>query len=153
MSCDVPRGDPGWSLDGLTERVPGVRGAVLLSADGLMIDEHGLGRDAADQLAPLASGLCSIARAVGVRHGGDGLRLVMAEFDAALLLVSPAGQDSVLAMLADQTVDAGTLGYEMGQLAKNIAPSLTAQPRTGGGAKRARVPAELPRRMTRPEPC
>jgi predicted regulator of Ras-like GTPase activity (Roadblock/LC7/MglB family) len=140
MTIDVPasdRTDPSWLLGGLVDRVPGARCAVLLSADGLVIAEHELGQDAADQMAPLAAGLCSIARTVGVRFGGgDGVRQLVAELDAALLSVSSAGYNSVLAVLADRDADAGVLGYEMAQLVRSVAPFLAAQPRIRGAVTR-----------------
>jgi predicted regulator of Ras-like GTPase activity (Roadblock/LC7/MglB family) len=131
--------DPGWLLGDLVHRVRGARSAVLLSADGLVIAEHGLGRDAADQMAPLAAGMCGIARTIGVRFGGgDGVRQVVAELDAALVSVSSAGYGSVLAVLAGREADAGVLGYEMTQLVKSVAPFLAAQPRRRGTAPKAR---------------
>ena len=150
MTIDVPAGpgtDPNWLLGGLVDRVPGARCAVLLSADGLVIAEHGLGRDAADLMAPLAAGLCGIARTIGATFGGDGVRQVVAELDAALVSVSSAGYGSVLAVLAGREADAGVLGYEMTQLVKSVAPFLAARPRRRGMVTHGEGNA---RRMTDP---
>ena len=140
--------DPGWLLGDLVDRVGGARSAVLLSADGLVIAEHGLGRDAADLMAPLAAGLCGIARTIGATFGGgDGVRQVVAELDAALVSVSSAGYGSVLAVLAGREADAGVLGYEMTQLVKSVAPFLAARPRRRGTVTHGEGSA---RRMTDP---
>jgi predicted regulator of Ras-like GTPase activity (Roadblock/LC7/MglB family) len=114
----------------------------------MVIAEYGLGRDGADQMAPLAAGLCSIARTVGARFdGGDGVRQVVAELDAALLSVSSAGYNSILAVLAGREADAGVLGYEMTQLVKSIAPFLATQPRMRGVVTRAQdADVALPQR-------
>jgi predicted regulator of Ras-like GTPase activity (Roadblock/LC7/MglB family) len=139
MASDVPAGlgsDPGWLLGDLTGRVPGVRSAVLLSADGLVIAGHGLGADAADELAAIASGLFSVARAAARFGGTDGVRQVVIEMDGLMLFTSAAGAAAVLAVLAGQETDAGVLGYEMGQLVKSVAPFLAAQPRQRGTVTR-----------------
>jgi predicted regulator of Ras-like GTPase activity (Roadblock/LC7/MglB family) len=74
MTSDVPAGlggDPGWLLGDLVGRgAPRTRSAVLLSADGMVAAEHGLGTDDADRLAPLASSLCAIARTVAATFDG-----------------------------------------------------------------------------------
>jgi predicted regulator of Ras-like GTPase activity (Roadblock/LC7/MglB family) len=139
MANDVPAGlgsDPGWLLGDLAGRVPGVRSAVLLSVDGLVIAGHGLEADAADELAAIASGLFSIARAAARLSGTDGVRQVVIELDGLMLFTSAAGAAAVLAVLADRETDAGVLGYEMGQLVRSVAPFLAAQPRRRGMATR-----------------
>jgi len=150
MESDVPAGpgsDPGWLLGNLIEQVPRTRSAVLLSADGMVTAEHGLGRDDADRLAPLTSSLCGIARTVAVTFDGkDGVRQVVIEMDSTMLFASSAGHNSVLAVLADRSVNAGVLGYEMTQLVKSVQPFLASQPRMRGAVKRAVAATELERR-------
>lgn len=156
MTSDVPAGlggDPGWLLADLVERVPGTRSAVLLSADGMVTAEHGLGTDDADRLAPLASSLCAIARTVAATFDGkDQVRQVVIEMDTTMMFVSAAGYNSVLAVLADRAADAGVLGYEMTQLVKSVQPFLASQPRMRGAVKRAVTRAELEHRVPRLEP-
>ncbi|MEU3059650.1 roadblock/LC7 domain-containing protein [Streptomyces subrutilus] len=127
-------------LGGLVRRVPHARGAVLLTADGLLGCAHGLDPDGADQLAALASGLFSLGRSAGARFGdGAAVRQVAVELDGALLFVSAAGAGTCLAVLAGPEADAGVLGYEMGVLVTTVRPCLAAPPRrpaatTGPGA-------------------
>lgn len=124
MVSDAPSSqtsDLTWLLNSLAQAVPFTRSAILLSADGLPKCFHGLDQEGADRLAALASGLCSLSRGLGTRFGSsDGVRQVVVELDDVMLFVTAAGQGSVLAVLAGKDVDAGILGYEMGQLVKRV---------------------------------
>jgi predicted regulator of Ras-like GTPase activity (Roadblock/LC7/MglB family) len=125
MVSTVPPGQASagvvWLLRSLVERVLHVRGAVLLSSDGLTKSVHGLELDDADQLAAIASGFVALARSTGVRFGGsDMVRQVVAELDDTVLFVSSAGSGSVLTVLADRDADPGVVGYEMSQLIKSV---------------------------------
>jgi predicted regulator of Ras-like GTPase activity (Roadblock/LC7/MglB family) len=141
MSDDVPGrdGDPEWLLSTLVERVSGARGAVLLSADGLAMAEHGLGADGADQLAALAAGMFSHARQAAVRFGSkDGVRQVVIEADGVMLFAASAGTAAVLVVLADRETDAAVLGSEIGEVVRSVQPFLATQPRTRGAVTRMR---------------
>jgi predicted regulator of Ras-like GTPase activity (Roadblock/LC7/MglB family) len=122
--------DLSWLLTGLVNRVPHTRSALLLSSDGLVKAAEGLDKDAADQLAALASGLYSLARSAG-RHFDDGgdVRQIVTELSTSLLFVSSAGHGAVLAVLAGRDADAAVLGYEMGMMVKSVRPHLTTPPR------------------------
>jgi predicted regulator of Ras-like GTPase activity (Roadblock/LC7/MglB family) len=110
-----------WLLKSLVERVPHVRGAVLLSSDGLTKSVHGLELDDADQLAAISSGFVALARSTGVKFSGsDRVRQVVAELDDTVLFVSSAGLGSVLTVLAEREADPGVVGYEMSQLIKSV---------------------------------
>jgi predicted regulator of Ras-like GTPase activity (Roadblock/LC7/MglB family) len=128
MLSDLPSGqatDLAWLLNGLVQRVPHTKSALLLSSDGLKRAVHGLDADSADHLAAIASGLFSLARSAGDRvGGGGGVRQVVAELENTLLFVSTAGSGAVLAVLAAREADAGVLGYEMSQLVKSVRPYL-----------------------------
>jgi predicted regulator of Ras-like GTPase activity (Roadblock/LC7/MglB family) len=131
MASDVPTtqtSDLTWLLSSLVQRVPHTRSALLLSTDGLKKHYHGLDNDGADQLAAVASGLCSLARSVGDRFGNsNGVRQVVVELDDVMMFVTAAGSGTVLAVLAGREADVGVLGYEMGQLVKRV-PSYLATP-------------------------
>jgi predicted regulator of Ras-like GTPase activity (Roadblock/LC7/MglB family) len=117
--------DLDWLLQGLVQRVPHTRSALLLSADGLRKASDGLTPDDADHMAALASGMHSLARSVGVRFtGGDDVRQVVVELDTVLLFVTAAGAGTCLAVLADREADAAVLGYEMAMLIKSVRPYL-----------------------------
>jgi predicted regulator of Ras-like GTPase activity (Roadblock/LC7/MglB family) len=129
--------DPRGLLAGLTGRVPGARGAALLVTGGMVIAEAGLGRDRADQLAAVASGLFSLARAAARLDGKDGVRQVVAETDGMLLFAMAAGRTALLAVLADRQTDAAKLGSELRQAVNDAAPLLAAaQPLMRGAVTR-----------------
>jgi predicted regulator of Ras-like GTPase activity (Roadblock/LC7/MglB family) len=130
--------DPGLLLASLVEQVPGTRSAALLSAEGLVIADAGLGRDAADQLAAIASGFFSLARNAAVRSGGkDGVRQVLVETNDLLLFTVAAGRTAVVAALADRETDTGLLGAALARLAADVAPFLAGQPRIRGMVTRS----------------
>ncbi|MFG2358625.1 roadblock/LC7 domain-containing protein [Streptomyces sp. NPDC048521] len=113
--------DLDWLLQGLVQRVPHTRSALLLSADGLRKASDGLTSDEADHMAALASGMHSLARSLGVRFaGGDDVRQVVVELDTVLLFVTAAGSGTCLAVLAGREADAAVLGYEMAMLIKSV---------------------------------
>ncbi|WP_406427778.1 roadblock/LC7 domain-containing protein [Streptomyces sp. NBC_01589] len=114
-----------WLLQGLVERVPNTRSALLLSADGLRKAVEGLTDDEADHMAALASGMYSLARSAGIRFAdGADVRQVVVELDNRLLFVSAAGAGACLAVMADREADAAVLGYEMAMLVKSVRPYL-----------------------------
>jgi predicted regulator of Ras-like GTPase activity (Roadblock/LC7/MglB family) len=123
-----------WLLTRLAQAVPHTRSAVLLSADGIAKSWHGVDNDGADQLAAMASGLCSLSQQVGTRFGGgDGVRQVVAELGEIILFVTAASEGTVLAVLAGREVDAGILSYEMGRLSTQVPTYLATPSRHGSG--------------------
>jgi predicted regulator of Ras-like GTPase activity (Roadblock/LC7/MglB family) len=128
--------DPRRLLASLTGRVPGARGAALLVTGGMVIAEAGLGRDPADQLAAVASGLFSLARAAARLGGKDGVRQVVAETDGMLLFAMAAGRTALLAVLADRETDTAKLGSELHQAVNDAVPLLGAQPLMRGAVTR-----------------
>ena len=126
--------DLSWLLNGLAQRVPHTRSALLLSSDGLVKAVHGLDTDAADHLAALAGGLYSLARSAGKRFDDGGeVRQIVAELSNSLLFVSAAGHGAQLAVLAAREADASVLGYEMGMLVKRARRHLETPPRHSAG--------------------
>lgn len=140
MPADAPGsdGDPELLLARLTERVPGIRGALLLSADGLAIAGHGLGADAADHLAALAAAMFSHARQAAVRFGGrDGVRQVVMDADGIMLFAASAGTTAVFTVLADRETDPADLGSEIRGVITGMQPFLATQPRMRGAVIRS----------------
>jgi predicted regulator of Ras-like GTPase activity (Roadblock/LC7/MglB family) len=117
--------DLAWLLKGLAQEVPGVRGSVLLSSDGMMKAAHGLDHVNSEYLAALASGLFSMARSASTRFdNGTEVRQVVAELDSSQLFISWAGFNSVLAVLAEGSADPGVVGFEMARLISAVRPFL-----------------------------
>jgi len=78
MPANPADGGPGSLLADLTARVPGARSAALVAAHGMVITEHGLGTDDADQLGAIVSVLWTHTRKASVIFGGEGLVRQMA---------------------------------------------------------------------------
>ena len=119
-------GQLNWLLDDLVERVPGVRDAAVLSADGLLVGgSAGLDQAAAEHLAAVASGLQSLARGASRHFGGGPVRQTIIEMESAFLFVTAAGSGACLAVLAAEDADVGLIAYEMAMLVTRVGQYLT----------------------------
>ncbi|HEY1968453.1 MAG TPA: roadblock/LC7 domain-containing protein [Pseudonocardia sp.] len=115
-----------WLISNFVRKTDGVRDAVAVSSDGLLIaTSDGLDRDSADRLAALVSGLASLSRSASRYYGFDGLRLIMIEMNRGFLLVSTIADGSCLAVLAEQNCDIGLIGYEIAVLVDRAGDLLT----------------------------
>lgn len=118
--------DLGWMLDQLIAKVPGVRHAAVVSADGLLLAmSSGLSRTQADQLSAIASGLSSLTRGAARCFDHGAVNQVLVEMSQGLLLVMSISDGSVLATLADPSADVGLVGYEMAGLVAHAGTVLT----------------------------
>ena len=129
-----------WLIGNFVTRVPGVRDAVVVSSDGLLMAlSPGIDRTGADQLAAIASGLTSLTRGAARCFGGGRVNQVIVELENAFLFVTSISDGSALAVIAASNADVGLVGYEMTLLVERAAnvlsPSLVAE-----------LQASLPRR-------
>ncbi|GAA3941789.1 roadblock/LC7 domain-containing protein [Streptomyces gulbargensis] len=121
-----------WLLEGLLERTPGTRHALVLSRDGLKLCRTpGLSVDQADQLAAIAAGIQSLSHGASVEFGDGtgGVRSAMAEFYGGILFIVEAGEGAHLALIADEDADAGLVGHNMTELVEQLGEHLVARPR------------------------
>ncbi|MGW6535266.1 roadblock/LC7 domain-containing protein [Streptomyces sp. NPDC055051] len=121
-----------WLLEGLLERTPGTRHALVLSRDGLKLCRtSGLSVDQADQLAAIAAGIQSLSHGASVEFGDGtgGVRSAMAEFYGGILFIVEAGEGAHLALVADEDADAGIVGHNMAELVEQLGEHLVARPR------------------------
>ncbi|MCX4662820.1 roadblock/LC7 domain-containing protein [Streptomyces sp. SID4919] len=125
-----------WMLKELADGVPHTRQVVVLSADGLRIARFGGEPDAADRLAAACAGLQSLASAVAAEiPDSDGrMRMVIIEVSGGYFYLMAAGAGAFLAVLADETVDAGLMSNRMRDLVVRIGAHLTSPPRRDGQA-------------------
>lgn len=131
-----PGGGLDWLLDDLLRRLPSAERAIVLSADGLLIGRSSnLGRDDAEHLSAVASGLQSLARGAGRHFGGGGVRQTLVEMEHSFLVVTAAGAGACLAVLAEAEADLGLLAYEMNLLVKRVGSYLSTPPRSPGAAQ------------------
>ncbi len=116
----------GWLLGNFVRDTAGVREAVAVSSDGLLIAaSDGLERNDADHLAAIVSSLASLGRSASRRYDFLGLELIMIEMTRGFLLVSVIADGSCLGVVADSSGDVGLIGYEIGSLAQRFGPLLT----------------------------
>ncbi|MER8235099.1 roadblock/LC7 domain-containing protein [Streptomyces sp. NPDC101490] len=121
-----------WLLEGLLERTPGTRHALVLSRDGLKLCRTAeLSVDQADQLAAIAAGIQSLSHGASVEFGDGtgGVRSAMAEFYGGILFIVEAGEGAHLALVADEDADAGLVGHNMSELVEQLGEHLVARPR------------------------
>ncbi|HEX5995921.1 MAG TPA: roadblock/LC7 domain-containing protein [Jiangellales bacterium] len=115
-----------WLLANFVRQTDGVRDAVAVSSDGLLIaGSEGLDRTEADQLAAIVSSMASLARSASRKYDFDGLKLIMIEMKRGFLLVSAISGGSCLGVLADGGCDVGLVGYEISLLAERFGTLLT----------------------------
>lgn len=129
MTADLQHADPhtfNWLLANFVRETDGVRDAVAVSSDGLLIAmSSGLDRTGADRLAALVSGLSSLARSASRNYAFEGLKLIMIEMKRGFLLVSAIDDGSCVGVIAESTCDIGLVGYEMAVLADRAGALLT----------------------------
>jgi hypothetical protein len=115
-----------WLLANFVRTTDGVRDAVAVSSDGLLIaTSEGLDRTGADHLAAIVSSLASLGRSASKRYEFDGLKLIMIEMRRGFLLVSAINGGSCLGVLAEGGADLGVVGYELAVLAERFGDLLT----------------------------
>jgi hypothetical protein len=124
--------DMNWLISNFVRDTDGVRDAVAVSSDGLLIAmSDGLDRTGADRLSALVSGLSSLGRSASRSYDFDGLKLIMIEMRSGFLLVSAINDGSCVAVLADHQSDVGLIGYKMAVLAdragRMLNPTLIAE--------------------------
>ena len=113
-------------VNNLAERVPGVRDAIVVSADGLLMAmSNGLSRDSADRFAAAASGLIGLAHGAAAPFGGGRVTEVIIEMDYGFIFVTGIGDGSSMAVMADGNCDVGLVGYEMARLVERCGSVLT----------------------------
>ncbi|GHJ10753.1 dynein regulation protein LC7 [Micromonospora humidisoli] len=132
MTHSASQNDLTWILDDLVE-VPDVVYAVVLSTDGLIVQKStSLPQDAGELLAAGASSLHSIAAGMGRRFDSGPVQQVIIEYEGRTLFVAAAGQNARLAVLCEQSVDMGTVAYEMSRLVTRIGDYLGSEVRLDG---------------------
>lgn len=115
-----------WMLANFVRHTDGVRDAVAVSSDGLLIAcSSGLARDDADNLAAIVSSMVSLARSAARKHDFEALKLIMIEMRRGFLLVSAISGGSSLGVLAEGDCDLGLVGYEISLLADRFGGLLT----------------------------
>lgn len=131
MTSSLPS-ELGWLLEQLLARTPGTRHALLLSGDGLRIcHTPELSTDQADQLAAISAGIQSLSHGASLEFGDGrgGVRQSMTEFYGGILFIVEAGAGAHVAVVANESADAGLVGHNLAELVEQLSHYLTAPPR------------------------
>jgi predicted regulator of Ras-like GTPase activity (Roadblock/LC7/MglB family) len=108
------------------ERVPGVRDAAIVSADGLLLAmSAGLSRESADRFAAAASGLIGLAHGAAAPFGGGRVQEIILELEYGFIFVTGISDGSSMAVMAEASCDVGLVGYEMARLVERCGTVLT----------------------------
>ena len=129
-----PSGRLDWLLSDFTRSVPGVRHALVVSGDGLLLAaSERIDTGFADQLAAGTSGLASLARGVANSLGAGPVEQTIVEMAGGYLFITSISPHSALAVLAEPTCDMGMVGYEITMLASRVGHALSPATRAGSG--------------------
>lgn len=121
-----------WLLTRFVQQTPGVRDAVCVSSDGLLMAmSTELDRGRADQFAAIAAGLTSLSLGASRCFGFGTVEQLMVEMAGGFLFVASISDGSALGILADKSCDIGMVGYEMTLLVDRFGSVLTPQVRAG----------------------
>ncbi|GAA4435874.1 roadblock/LC7 domain-containing protein [Phytohabitans houttuyneae] len=115
-----------WLLDSFTSSTAGVREAIAVSADGLLMAMSNIAdRANAERLAAVVSGLTSLAGGAANWYALGGLNRVVIDMTGGYLLVTAISAGSVLGVIAERTASLGTVAYEMTLFASRAGGALT----------------------------
>ncbi|HPB45509.1 MAG: roadblock/LC7 domain-containing protein [Microthrixaceae bacterium] len=119
-------GNVSFLVSNFADRVPGVRDAIVLSADGLLMAmSSGMTRESADRFAAAASGLIGLAHGASAPFGCGRVTEVVIELEHGFMFVTGIGDGSSMAVVSDAGCDVGLVGYEMARLAERCGAVLT----------------------------
>jgi len=105
----------------LSER-DGIEAVLVLSADGLPIEQAARTPFDPESLAALTAALVQYATRLGAGAGRGALRNAILEYERGVLVVAQVGAGDCLAILAASDADLGSLLYDLRQ----HRPALTA---------------------------
>ncbi|MEV8323925.1 MULTISPECIES: roadblock/LC7 domain-containing protein [unclassified Kitasatospora] len=126
--------DLSWVLNDVLQ-VPGARHAILVSADGLLLERSSeIGRDEAETNAAAMSSMQSLSRAVAPFVGTDGAgagvwRQTLLEYDHGWIFLIAAGSGAYLAASTAPDVDMEAMSFRMQQQVGALGRAMSAAPR------------------------
>lgn len=115
-----------WLLDSFTSSTAGVKEAIAVSSDGLLMAVSAIeDRANAERLAAVVSGLTSLAGGVANWYSLGDLNRVIVDMADGYLLITAISAGSVLGVIADRSANLGTVAYEMTLFASRAGSALT----------------------------
>ncbi|MFD3456184.1 roadblock/LC7 domain-containing protein [Streptomyces sp. NPDC058691] len=129
--------DLSWVLNDVLQ-VRGARHAILVSADGLLLEKSSeIGRDDAETNAAAMSSMQSLSRAVAPFAGGGASpwRQTLLEYEHGWIFLIAAGDGAYLAASAAPDVDMEAMSFRMQQQVGALGKAMTTPPRQNAGAE------------------
>lgn len=115
-----------WLIDSFVENASGVSDAVAVSSDGLLMAmSNSLGRNDAEHVAAIVTGLVSLGQSTSSCFGFDGLSQVIVSMRGGYLFVSSISDGSALGVVATGGCDIGSVGYQTTLLVERAGTVLT----------------------------
>ena len=115
-----------WLLDAFTTKTAGVREAIAVSSDGLLMAMSSVqDRANADRLAAIVSGITSLSSGAAGWYTLGALNRVIVDMADGYLIVTAISRGSVLGVIADRSANLGTLAYEMTLFSSRAGAALT----------------------------
>ncbi len=117
-----------WLVARFATETAGVREAIAVSSDGLLIAmSSSLTRADADRLAAITSAITSLANGASRVYDLGTTNKVIIDLDRGYLLVCSISTGSALGVLASRDANLGNLAYDMAIFANRAAGVLTPQ--------------------------
>jgi hypothetical protein len=115
-----------WLLSRFAENTAGVRDAIAVSSDGLMIAQCIESERAdVDRLSAIVAGMTSLAGGVSGSYRLGPLNKVIVDMADGYLLISAIGCGSVMGVIASKQANLGQVAYEMTLFANRAGSALT----------------------------
>lgn len=115
-----------WLVGRLVADTPGVREAIAVSSDGLLIAASTENdRASAQRLAAVVSGMISLAGGAAGEYRLGSLQKVIIDLTDGYLVLTAISATSVLGVVADRSSGLGTVAYEMTMFASRVGHLLT----------------------------
>ncbi|MFK0238373.1 roadblock/LC7 domain-containing protein [Streptomyces vinaceus] len=129
------QGELDWLVARFVERVVGIRSAVVVSSDGLLLACDSRLPSDARQLAAVSSGIVALSQGgAQVLELGTVRRTVVDMWHSTLVVMSVSDR-ALLAVLTEEGCDLGVAGYHMSRLARQAGDALTPDLRDGPGGQ------------------
>ncbi|WP_351233221.1 roadblock/LC7 domain-containing protein [Streptomyces sp. NPDC002133] len=117
-------------LDNNLSRIAGIKGAVLLSNDGMMLNAYMLDRPEGERIAAASSGIASTMKAISREVEGGRVIRQLVEMDDRYLCIVGCGEGSTLIVVTSRKARLGELGGEAVRTAQALGEWLGTPERT-----------------------
>lgn len=119
-----------WLVGRFVQQVAAVRQAVVVSSDGLPLAvSDDVGRETAERLSAVASGMIGLAYGSAGRFGAGAVSNVIVEMENGWMFVTGIRDGSLMCVVTTKQADIGTIGYEIAVFADRAGDVLNPQVR------------------------